>query len=69
MIGLGLLSETLLDDVTVERVAVRGEQTGLQEWRRVINLVFFGLARWKQKSSIPIRVRRENVTTYPLVEF
>jgi hypothetical protein len=31
--------------------------------------VFFGLARWKQKSSIPIRVRRENVTTYPLVEF
>lgn len=43
--SLTLLLEMLLDDVTVERVAVRGEQARLQEWHCVVNLVFFGLRK------------------------
>jgi len=38
-----LLLETLLNDVAVERVAVRGKEAALHERRRVVNLVFLRL--------------------------
>jgi hypothetical protein len=40
---LFLLLETLFDGITVEFVAIRAEQTGLQERRRIVNLMFLGL--------------------------
>jgi hypothetical protein len=70
-----LLPETLLDDVPVEHVAVRGEQARLQEWRRVVNLVFFGLGsketkKEKKGSSSNYAMRGGNAIrhTYPFVE-
>ncbi len=38
-----LLLETLLDDVAIERVAIRRKEAALHERRRVVNLVFFRL--------------------------
>lgn len=65
-----MLLETFLNDVTVERVAIRGEQARLQERRRVIDLVLFGLG----KENVVINHLRAwriecNAITYPLVEF
>lgn len=61
----------LLDDVTVERVAIRGEQTRLQERRGVVDLVLFGLGKKKGAHRQHLRAQRiaRNAITYPLVEF
>jgi hypothetical protein len=48
----------LLDDVTVERVAIRGEQTRLQERRGVVDLVLFGLGEKKGAHRQHLRAQR-----------
>ena len=60
-----LLLETLLNDVSIESVAVRGKQATLHERRRVVNIVFLRLLRERgQHVDTGVPVSR----TYPLIE-